>query len=51
MDLFELIDMRAELGRIIGREVDLLTRAGVESSSNRLLKREILSTMEQLYAA
>ena len=50
-DLADLLDMREELGRIVGRRVDILTRAGVESSSNRLLKREILSTLERIYAA
>jgi predicted nucleotidyltransferase len=50
-DLSDLMDMRDELAAIVGREVDLLTRAGVEASSNRLLKREILSKLERLYAA
>ncbi len=50
-DLSDLMDMCDGLGRIVGRDVDLLTRTGVESSSNRFLKREIFSTLERLYAA
>jgi predicted nucleotidyltransferase len=50
-DLSDLMDMRDELAGFVGRRVDLLTRAGVEGSSNRFLKREIFSTLERLYAA
>ena len=50
-DLFDHMDMRDELAAIVGREVDLLTRRGVEASKNRFLKREILSHLERVYAA
>src|SRR5438874_11661219 len=50
-DLFNHMDMEDELAEIVGRDVDLLTRFGVESSRNRFLKREILSHLERVYAA
>ena len=43
--------MEDELAEIVGRDIDLLTRFGLESSSNRFLKREILSHLEPVYAA
>src|SRR5258707_11862502 len=50
-DLFDQMDMEDELAEIVGRDIDLLTRFGLESSSNRFLKREILSHLERVYAA
>ena len=49
-DLFDHMDMEEELARIVGREVDLLTRYSVETSENRFYKREILSTAELIDA-
>jgi uncharacterized protein len=49
--LFDVMQMRDELGEILGRNVDLLDRAGVETSQNRFLKREVLSTLERVHAA
>lgn len=50
-DLCDLGEMQDELGQIVGREVDLLEKAGVEASANRFLKKEILSTVERVHAA
>lgn len=49
--LFELARMRAELEQMFGREVDLVSRRGLESSRNFLRRRAILSSAETLYAA
>ena len=49
--LFDLVAMRDELETIFGREVDLLTRPGVERGLNRTRRRAILSSAEPLYLA
>lgn len=48
--LFELADMKAELEKIFGREVDLVTRKSVERSPNYLRSNSILSNLELIYA-
>lgn len=47
--LFDLVKMIDELKIIFGREVDLLTRKGVEQSRNYLRRKEILSSTEVVY--
>lgn len=49
-DLFDRCDMEEELAGIVGRTVDLVDRGAIEASRNRLRKREILSTAEQIVA-
>ncbi len=49
--LFEMSRLSRELGEVLGREVDVLTRRGVEGSRNPYRRREILATAETLYAA
>ena len=49
-DLFDDIHMREELGELVGRNVDLVDRSAIESSSNRFVRRELLSTAEPIYA-
>lgn len=49
--LFDLMEMQDELREVFGREVDILTRRGVEQSRNYIRKKEILSTAEVIYAA
>jgi uncharacterized protein len=49
--LFDHMGMELELIRILGREVDLLTRRSVEQSSNRFRRKEILSSARTIYAA
>ena len=47
---FRTLDqMEAELKTIFHREVDLVTREGIETSRN-LRRREILSSMQVIYA-
>ena len=45
--LFDLVHMEDELKQMFGREVDLLTRRGVEQSRNYIRRKSILSSLEQ----
>jgi len=47
--LFDHIEMKQELKKIFGREVDLVTRRALEQSRNKLLRSEILGTAKVLY--
>jgi len=47
--LFDLVRMRSELHWIFGREVDLVSRRGIQASRNRLRRQEILSSAEVVY--
>jgi len=49
-DLCDHMDMKEELGLIVGREVDLLTKYSVISSGNRFYKKAILSATVQVIA-
>ncbi len=49
--LFDHIHMQDELGELLGRNVDVVTRRSVESSDNPYRRHEILSTAETVYAA
>ena len=49
--LFDLVRMQDELKVILGREVDLLSQRGVDSSRNPLRKKAILESAEVIYAA
>lgn len=49
--LFDMVRMKEELAIIFGREVDLVSRRGIESSRNYLRRNEILKSAEVLYAA
>lgn len=49
--LLDHVRMEQELEQLLGRDVDLVSRRGLERSSNRIRKREILSTAQTLYAA
>jgi uncharacterized protein len=48
-DLYDLMDMEDELKEIFHREVDLVTRGGIERSANYLRRRTILSEAETVY--
>ena len=45
-----LEQMEAELETIFNREVDLITRQGIEDSRNYLRRQEILSSVQVIYA-
>ena len=49
--LFDWVEMVDELKEVFGRDVDLLSRRGVESSRNPLRRRAIISSAEIIYAA
>ena len=49
--LFELDDMESELKEIFGREVDFVTRRGIESSPNYLRRNAILGSAETIYGS
>lgn len=50
-NLFDFAEMREELTRIFGREVDLVSRRGLEASRNYLRRRAILSSTETIHVA
>jgi predicted nucleotidyltransferase len=47
----QLDAMELELQKILHRDVDLVTRQGIESSRNYLRRHEILSSAQVIYAA
>jgi len=47
--LFEMVDMQDDLVRLLGRQVDLVSRRGVENSRNYLRRKAILSSAETIY--
>ena len=49
--LFDLVRMENELKDLWGRQVDLISRRGVESSRNYLRRDAILSSANVIYAA
>ena len=48
--LFDLVHMQDELKDIFGREVDIISRRGIESSRNYLRRNAILNSAEAIYA-
>ena len=48
--LFELAEMKSDLEKIYGRDVDLVTRKSVEKSSNYIRRESILSNLKSIYA-
>lgn len=49
--LLDLAAMRDELMELFGREVDLLTRAGLDHGENHLRRISILENLRVIYAA
>ena len=49
--LFDLVDMELELKDIFGREVDLVSRRGVEGSRNYLRRNSILQSAQAIYGS
>ena len=49
--LFDMVRMQAELKEILGREVDLVSRRGIEGSRNYLRRNEIIESAEVFYEA
>jgi predicted nucleotidyltransferase len=48
--LFDLVEMQDELRGIFGREIDLISKRGLENSQNYIRKKEILKTAENILA-
>jgi uncharacterized protein len=49
--IFDMVDLETELARIVGREVDVVTRPALERTKNYLLRRNILSNLRTYYGA
>jgi hypothetical protein len=49
--LFDMVRMQEELKAIIGREVDLVSRRGIEASRNYMRREAILNSAEVVYGA
>ena len=49
-DLLDLLRMQDDAAAILGRPVDLVSRAGLEQSSNAIVRREVLGTSRVVYA-
>ena len=49
--LFDLVTMQDELKAILGREVDLMTRKGVEQSHNPIRREVILGSARPIFQA
>ena len=49
--LFDMVDMKEELREIFGRDVDLVSRRGIESSQNYLRREAILSSAKVIHVA
>ena len=49
--LFDMVDMEDELSGLVGRNVDLVSRRGIEESRNDIRRRAILESAEVIYAA
>ena len=47
---FDLVYVQDELKEILGREVDLVSRRGIESSRNYLRRKQILDSAEVIHA-
>ena len=47
--LFDMVRMEAELKDIFGREVDLVSRRGIERSRNYLRRKAILGSAETIH--
>lgn len=48
--LLDYVEMQDELKRVFGREVDLVSRRGIEQSRNYIRRKAILNSAEVVYA-
>jgi predicted nucleotidyltransferase len=49
-DLLDLLHMQDDAAAILGRPVDLVSRAGLEQSCNAIVRGEVLGTSRAVYA-
>ena len=47
--LFDHVQMQHDLQKILGRDVDLVSKRAIENSENWIRRQEILSTAEVIY--
>lgn len=47
---FELSDIKEELEKVLGREVDIITKRGLEKSKNPVRKKSILNSSKIIFA-
>jgi uncharacterized protein len=50
VELFDFARMQEELEKMFGRDVDLVSRRGVEAGRNYLRRKAIMETAEVMYA-
>ncbi len=48
--LFDHVDMQIELATLFNRDVDLVSRRGIERSRNYIRRQEILDSAQVIYA-
>ncbi len=48
--LFDLVDIEDDLKKVFGRDVDLVSRRGIERSRNHLCRQVILDSARVIYA-
>lgn len=46
---FEFVDIKQELEKLLGSNIDLLTKASIEESHNWIRRKEILGTARLIY--
>jgi predicted nucleotidyltransferase len=51
ISLFEMVQMQDELENILGRDVDIVSKQGVEHSRNYLRRKSILDSAQVVYVA
>lgn len=51
VSLFDMVHMQDELKQIFGRDVDLLSKRGVETSRNYLRRKAILESAQVIHVA
>jgi predicted nucleotidyltransferase len=49
--LLDHVQMQDELGTLFGRDVDLVSRRGLENSRNRIRREEILNSAQVIYVS
>ncbi|MEA3350624.1 MAG: nucleotidyltransferase domain-containing protein [Chloroflexota bacterium] len=49
--LFDMVRMQEDIERILRRDVDLVSREGIEASQNYIRRKAILESAEVIYAA
>jgi len=49
--MFDHYRMEDELVKLLGREVDLVSKEAIEESENPIFRREILGSAREIYAA